>query len=318
MKPSSYYFSGVLLLFIFMSHSESAAAGNCSFSKSVQQKGTAFDIISRPANGCAVQIVTVTARRSGKKLATTKADVDYLARSAQLMDLTGAGSPQLTLISRTSDATATEALDVYWLDGNALRRATVPELDDKNGYKGGDRFHLEGRLIIRTIPVYLDGDPAGKPGGGTRTIKYVFRDGTLTPSDRADTAQNPAVVEAPGSAPPPQTPAVVKKTPLASAAALAITWIKVTDEGIEIRTNRREVKYKTVLLNKPERIAINIPGADSFLAGKTVAINRFGISELRVGRSKGGLRLVMDLTNRTFDNIKVKSSGNSIFLNFLQ
>ena len=181
MKLIRYYFLVVIFLLMLMNHSESAAGSNCSYSKSVHLKGTTFDIISRPADGCAVQIVTVTARRSGKKTAVTKADVDYLARLAQAVDLTGDGLPELALISRAAGDTATEALDVYWLDGKSLRRSIVPELEDKNGYKGGDRFRIEGRQIVRTIPVYRDGDPAGKPTGGTRMLKYDFKDGALTP-----------------------------------------------------------------------------------------------------------------------------------------
>lgn len=320
MKRIRYYYLAAFFLLIFMNHSVSAAGSNCSYSKSVQQKGTVFDVVSRPAVGCSVQIVTLTVRGGGRKIAGMKADVDYLAYSAQAADLTGDGRPELVLISRTSGGAGTEALDVYWIDGTTLRRSTVPKLEDKNGYRGGDRFRLEGRLIIRTIPVYQDGDPAGKPTGGTRSLKYDFKDGALTPSSQAENAVIQSDVSAVQIVPTPAQPPLVEakaKHPV-PAAALAITWISVADAGIEIRTNKTDVKYKTILLNKPERIAIDIPGADSFLVGKKVAINRFGISALRVGRRKGSLRIVMDMNNRTFESFKVKSSGNSVFIKFIQ
>ncbi len=318
MKLIRYYLFVAIFLLMLMNHSESAAGSNCSYSKSVQQKGTTFDIISRPADGCAVQIVTVTVRRGGKKIAVMKADVDYLARSAQAVDLSGDGHPALALISQTTGETITEALDVYWLDGKTLRRSTVPTLEDKNGYKGGDRFQLEGRQFIRTIPVYRDEDPAGKPTGGTRSLKYDFKDGALTPSVQTENAAPLAAVPAVQSTVTLDQPAAVVAKPPVPAAALAITWIKVTDVGIEIRTNGTKVKYKTLLLDKPERIAIDIPGADSFLAGKKVAIKKFGISTMRIGRRKGGLRFVMDMGDRTFESFKIKSSGNSVFIEFIK
>ena len=86
----------------------------------------------------------------------------------------------------------TESLDVYWLDGTTLSRTTVPELVEKSRYKGGDRFRLEGRLIVRTIPVYRDGDPVGKPTGGTRTVKYDFKEGAFTLNVQSERTADPS------------------------------------------------------------------------------------------------------------------------------
>lgn len=310
------YFSAVFLLFTIMNRPAAAAGSKCTYSNSVQQGGTTFDIISRPASGCAVQIVTISMRRGGKKIAGVKADVDYLARSAKAVDLTGDGKPELAVISRAAGANSTDLLDVYLQDGTDLIRVTVPEFYENSAYKGGDRFQFKDKMIVRSIPVYRDGDPVEKPTGGTRTLRYEFKNGALSLSDQGDkTAGEPVLQSAPEPAkklpiePKPEVPAV---------ATLAITEIRAVESGIEIMANGALEKYKTVLLDKPERIAVDIPDAGTTLKGKKIAINRFGITTARVEHRKGFLRVVMETTDRTFDSYKVKSSGNSVFIKFIQ
>lgn len=313
------YFFATFFLLIVMSQPTAAAGSKSSYSKSVQQGGTSFDISSRPAVGCTAQIVTVSVRRAGKKTARLKADVDYLARSAQAVDLNGDGNPELAIFSRTTGTVAAEALDVYWLDGTTLRRSKVPELDENSGYKGGDRFQLEDRLIVRTVPVYRDGDPVEKPTGGIRTLMYGFKEGAFTHYVQSEKAADTPADSRTQSAPQPvQPPAVDTKSAVATAATLSVTGITVVESGIEIRTNGAAVTYKTMKLEKPERIAIDIPGADSALTGKKTAINRFGISTVRLGSNKGFLRVVLDSTLGTFPKYQVKSFASGILVEFTQ
>jgi len=45
------------------------------------------------------------------------------------------------------------------------------------GYRGHDVFSIEGGRLVRTFPVYRDGDPNASPTGGTRRITYGLRPG---------------------------------------------------------------------------------------------------------------------------------------------
>lgn len=325
MKPIQFV---VALFFLVVASSQfaSAAGGSCSYSRNVQQKGVAFSISSRPASGCAVQIVTVDARRGNSKLAGFKADVDYLAQSAKAVDLNGDGVPELVVTSRTSGGAVADALDVYWLNGEKLGRATVPELDGNSGYRGGDRFHFEGRLLVRTIPVYRDGDSDGKPTGGTRSLKYDFKDGAFLLYVQTENAANIPETSSVLNAAPPAPIAPVKETvsesvkekPAATVPGRSVAEVVADETGIEIRTNGAVEKYRTVRLDKPERIAIDIIGADSLLAGKKIRINRFGIGTVRVGRNKGFLRVVFDTTQAKFPKFEVKSSDTGLRVEFPQ
>lgn len=311
------YIFAVTFLLMVMGEPVSAADGKCSYYKSVKQGRSVFDVGSRPAGSCAVQIVTVTLKRGGKNIASFKTDVDYLAHSAQAVDLTGDGAPELVVISRTTGGVLTEALDVYWVEGATIHRSTVPEFEGKSGYRGGDRFRLEGRLIVRTIPVYLDGDRAGSPTGGSRTLKYKFREGVV--EFYVQTEQPPGALDAPPAANAPQPlqeTAAAAKPEAAVAAPLAVTGVTAGEAGIEIMATGAVEKFKVMKLENPERIAIDLPGATSPLIGKKIAVNRFGISKVRVGRNKGFLRLVLDTQLKRFPKYEVKSSGGGILVEF--
>lgn len=326
MKPIQFIVT-LFSLVMASSHYVHAAGSSCSYSRNVQQKGVAFSINSRPASGCAVQIVSVDARKGNKRLAGFKADVDYLAQSAKAVDLNGDGVPELVVTSRTTGgAGGAEALDVYWLNGERVGRATVPELDGTGGYRGGDRFHFEDRLLVRTIPVYRDGDADGKPTGGTRSLKYDFKEGAFSlyvqTENAANMPENSSVLTA--AAPAPVVPvkqavsAPVKEIKTAAAPGRTVAEVVAGETGIEIRTNGEVAKFRTVRLDKPERIAIDIIGADSVLAGKKIHINRFGISTVRVGRNKGFLRVVFDTSLAKFPKFEVKSSSTGVLVGFPQ
>ena len=323
----------VFLLLMVMSQAVPAAGSTCSFSKSVRVPGVTFDISSRAADGCGIQIVKVDVRQRGKRIAGLKADVDYLARSARTVDLNGDGKQELAVFSRTAGVMATEALDIYWLDGKTIRRAMVPEPDDKSGYKGGDRFVLKGRQIVRVIPVYRDGDPAGKPTGGTRSLKYEFRDGAIKPFVQAATAPGtsvgpkvqvavlpvlPAQPVQPAQPAQPAQPTVAAKPAVPAPTVLAVNGVKAVKAGIEISSRGPIAKFKVMKLEKPERIAIDIPDADSPLAGRKITINRFNITKARVGRNKGFLRVALDTNLARFPKYRVSSSAGGILVEFIK
>lgn len=307
------------LLFMTMSQSVSAAVSKCSFSKSVKQGRNSFDIRSRPGDGCAVQVITVIARVRGKNIDVLKADVDYLSKSAQVIDLNDDGTPELVVISQTTGGVATEALDVYWLDGTTLRRATVPELAEKDGYSGGDRYHLDGHKIVRTIPLDLEDNTAGKPKGGERLIMYNFREGNLNlylqKEQTVTTSASPTGARTPQAA----QKALIETAPVPSnISAPIISGITAGEMGLEIKGDGPIENYKVMKLEKPERIAIDIPGATSNLIGRKITINRFGISKARFGRNKGFLRIVLDTNLKTFPKYEVNSSGTDIVIKFTQ
>jgi hypothetical protein len=201
-------------------------------------------------------------------------------------------------------------LDIYWLDGAQIHRATFPELDETGAYKGGDRFYLGKRHIVRNFPLYREGDVKGKPSGASRTIKYELKNGVLTlyspPENVIPALEKSTEVVSEAS------------TKLPSASKPSVKEIKITDAGIEIVADGVIEKFKTMRLDKPERIAIDIPDADSALAGRKIKVERFGVSKVRVGRNKGFLRIVLDSNLKKFPKNQVNSSENGLLVGFTE
>jgi len=312
------YFFTVSVVTLIICQSATASDAKGSFSKKVKEGETTFDISSRPIKGYAGHILSIGMLRGGKKIAGARADVDYLPKSAKAVHLTDNTTPELALLSRTSGKNATEMLDVYWFDGAKLHQSSLPKLEEKSGYKGGDHLYFEDRLIVRTVPVYLDGDQLEKPTGGTRSFRYNFKGGVFSLYTGGEkTANSSDILPVKNSSVDVKPPSVETK-PVVSTTSLAITEIVANKTGMEIRANGEITKYKTFFMTDPELIIIDIFGAVSSLAGKKVPINRFGIGKLRVVESKGSLRVTIDTTNRTFESYKLKSYGNSLYVYFLE
>lgn len=295
------------LLMTAISMPVSATTRSCTFKKQLRQAELAFDISSRPAAGCAVQVIDITLRRSGKFVSRYRADVDYLADKAWLADITGDGRPELVIASSSVDNEARGALDVYQIEKNSLRRTALPKLDDSGGYRGGDRFFLDDHQIVRTFPVYLAGDAANKPSGGSRTLKYDLSDGKL--ALRIKQENQTAVTE------PDRGTATVREAQ-GKPAGTVISKVAPEGEAIEISADTQVNGYKIMKLEKPERIAIDIPGASSPLAGKKIKIDSHGISRARIGINRGFLRIVLDSTRPAFPKYTVTRSDNGLKVMF--
>jgi hypothetical protein len=244
-----------------------AAQQSCSYKKRVLQDGTTFDVSSRPAAGCAIQIVTISAVRKGEKVALFKSDVDYLAHAAQAAYLTGDGKPELIVFSKTPGSSANETLDVYFMKEHAIRRASLPELGDRTGYRGGDNFQIDGRLIVRKVPVYSESDASNKPSGGFRTVKYELKDGRLEElpvQNEALPADIPVVkVEEPKPAKAPTGKVPVEKVEASAEKA-------ATENAPAEKQNAPDVPVKTA--EEPSRYrAISEPYSGRVAAKKAVA-----------------------------------------------
>ena len=311
----------------------SAAVGGCSFKKTLQKSGYVFDISSRPADGCAVQIVEVVVRRGGKPFASFKADVDFLAGSAWTADLDADGKPELAVASRSVKNDGRGTFDVYWLEGNVLQRVALPKHEEGAGYQGQDTFRLAGSKIVRSFPVYRDNDPDMRPSGGTRILRYTFRDGRLELEGKTDEFATTAFVASPE---PPLRPLTAKARPVVEkqqattapwpvaaespptlpAGKPVIQGIVSNSSSIDIQANRPIAKFKLLKLDKPTRLAIDIPRATSAMPKNSIAIGSNGIDKARIGGNPGFLRIVLDSSLVAFPAHSVATTQNGLRIEF--
>ena len=119
-------------------------------------------------------------------------------------------------------------------------------------------------------------------------------------------------------------PAAVVKTPKLEpvvpigprSGASSIQKIVTGSAHIDIQTNGAVAGFKVFSLSKPERLAIDIPGVNKSLAGKSVAINKFGILKVRVGVYPEYTRIVFDTSKSEFPKHTVTSIQDGLRISF--
>jgi hypothetical protein len=106
--------------------------------------------------------------------------------------------------------------------------------------------------------------------------------------------------------------------PVAADPASADTVVKGIVVGanyIDIQTNGNVDKIKHMKLVKPDRLAVDIPGT-STIKVKSISVNKFGVSKMRIGTNPGVVRIVLDSVKAPFPAYTVESSDTGVRINF--
>lgn len=148
-------------------------------------------------------------------------------------------------------------------------------------------------------PLGLD-EPAAAPTAKTSAAVTATASGT-TPTVMRIPKLEPVVPVAAASAPP---------------SALTIKEIITGASYIEIRANQPVPAYKTIKLSGPDRLVIDIAGEKTDQKPKAVAINKFGISKVRIGVSPKNIRIVVDSAKAGFPVYTITNTENGLRINF--
>jgi hypothetical protein len=125
-----------------------------------------------------------------------------------------------------------------------------------------------------------------------------------------------AIVAAP-PAPATRTQALEPVVPADVPPAIAsIRSIVTGNNYLEIRTDKAITDYKVIPLKKPERLALDLPGVKSTLSSKSVIINKFGISTLRIGFYPAHIRIVLDASGEVFPKYSISTTRDGIRITF--
>lgn len=98
----------------------------------------------------------------------------------------------------------------------------------------------------------------------------------------------------------------------APAAALTVSNVIVDDGSIEIVVAGRINDYKSFLLHQPERLVIDIPGAESKMKIKSISVNRYGIAKVRIGFHPKSVRIVCEAAVARFPPYKILPTDRGI------
>jgi hypothetical protein len=131
---------------------------------------------------------------------------------------------------------------------------------------------------------------------------------------RADDAAEPTGQPASDMIPVP-SPAELAM-PAAPVHRTVIKNIVIGKNYIDILANGPLPAYKTFQLTGPERLSIDLPLATNSLSNKTIHVNRFGVSNIRIGSDPDSVRIVLDTNKIVFPRYRIEKIGNNLRIHF--
>ncbi len=127
------------------------------------------------------------------------------------------------------------------------------------------------------------------------------------------TVAHPAAPMAETVAPVP-VPVATKQRERSKTGMPVITSIMAAGNSIAIKTSAPVDSYKTMALEKPARLAIDIFGATNGMKYDRIAINRMGVKEVRVGTDPGKVRIVIDAAGDRLPEYRLQRSATGLEL----
>lgn len=112
-------------------------------------------------------------------------DVDGIVTGAEVADLNADGSPEV-YIYVTSAGSGSYGSLAAWSTNNrkSVSMINLPEITEDpvsgKGYMGHDAFVVAEQYLVRSFPIYREGDFNAAPSGGTRQIQYQLEPGEAT------------------------------------------------------------------------------------------------------------------------------------------
>ncbi|GFE60524.1 AMIN domain-containing protein [Geobacter sp. AOG2] len=145
-----------------------------------------------------------------------------------------------------------------------------------------------------------------------------------TATTMSDPAAHVVDVPAPSTALPkivPAPTASVKLEPVVPASAphrkhTVIRAIKVGTSYVDIEANDRLEVFEQMKLTQPNRLVIDVSGATSPLNTKDIAVRRFGLKQVRIGRYSDHIRIVFDAGSSPFPNYKINPTAKGLRVSF--
>lgn len=161
-----------LLLALF---SAALALHAAPFDQQLEASGIGFHV--RAANDSSIGTLEITHTGLAPGPATIRREIDGLVSGAELADLDADGRPELYVYTTSVGSGSYGDVVGYAVTaGSGLAEIRLSEPTEQQmgdwGYRGHDRFRVEGQKLLRRFPVYRPEDPNAAPGGGSREVHY--------------------------------------------------------------------------------------------------------------------------------------------------
>ena len=145
------------------------------FERQLGAAGIGFHV--RAANDTSIGTLEITHTGLVPGPATIRREIDGIVSGAEVADLDADGRPELYVYTTSAGSGSYGDVVGYAVTaGGGLADIRLAEPTEQQmrdwGYRGHDRFRVEGRRLLRSFPVYRPDDPNVAPGGGSRELRY--------------------------------------------------------------------------------------------------------------------------------------------------
>lgn len=154
----------------------------------------------------------------------------------------------------------------------------------------------------------------------------IPKENVSTPAGKTEKEEDPLGLDEPilpnnpAPAPAPVSSTII--APVVPAMAMPapkeethVTGIVIGSEQIEIRAKSSISSYKTMTLDLPARLVIDIYGKKDF-NGSSFAVKKFGIEKIRVGTNGTNVRLVFDTKSGKLPKYNIIKTENGLQIKF--
>jgi hypothetical protein len=265
-----------------------------------------FNVTSQPAESCEKQVLRISVLKQAMPFTQFVAPSELLVEKAWAEDLDDDGNFELLILSHNYFEPSKKTLMIYSVGGNMLKQIRFPASEQITGYRGGDRFFMENGRIVRSYPIYLTGDADGKAKGGEGRILYQYRNRALFPVAGQEKARSNV------------SSSFTELARKRGVQPVKLKSIEVKQDYIEIKADGAIDNYKITRIDDPWRLIIDIPGAYADLPFKEVAIDKYGISRVRIGVDKDRVRLVFDSAVSPLPTETITPAENALRVGFFQ
>ena len=158
----------------------SPAGGIEAYDQTLELQGVTFRI--QCDNAASLNTLTLTPSGLEIDNEPIKVEVDGVVTGAEVADLNADGSPEVYVYVNSAGSGTYGSLAAWSVNRNkSLSAITLPELADDpvngKGYMGHDEFVVAEQYLVRSFPVYREGDTNAAPSGGTRQLQYRLEPG---------------------------------------------------------------------------------------------------------------------------------------------
>ncbi len=99
---------------------------------------------------------------------------------------------------------------------------------------------------------------------------------------------------------------------------MVIRRLDITRDGVEIAVNGVDEKFRTFKMKGPQRLVLDVFGASTSVKSRIVPVNRFGITNIRLGTYPDKVRLVFDASRKIFPDYRIEVESHCMKVLFVK